>query len=114
MPQIVGPWLAGMYDSDRSVARAAQESLNQIFGSPEKMKNLWRSYKTSIVRFATDAVTKETVYTLSDERTTKPDDAIAKYTRVAGASILMITNAIGKHYCVSLVDLRHYSHMTCR
>ena len=94
LPTIVGPWLAGLYDVDRSVTRAAQESLEQVFPSVEKRSNLWRLYRSSIIAFCSDAITKESMYTLSDERTASPDDALAKHARVVGASILVATNMI--------------------
>ncbi|MCJ1260822.1 hypothetical protein MMC22_000685 [Lobaria immixta] len=89
MPQIVSSWLAGLYDNDRSVTRSTRESLRQVFTSEEKLKSLWRVYQSSIVGYAEDAVEKETVNTLSDERSTSPDDASAKYARVVGAAISM-------------------------
>lgn len=98
MQQIIGSWLAGLYDNDRSVARAALDSLKQVFPSEEKMRNVRRVYLSSIVQFALNAITKETPNTLSDERTTKPDDSVAKYSRVVGTMISMVTNAIGKDY----------------
>ncbi len=95
MSSIVSSWLAGLYDNDRAVTRTARESLRQVFTSEEKLKSLWRIYQSSILRYAEEAVLKETVYTLSDERTTSPDDASAKYARVAGAAISMVANIIG-------------------
>lgn len=95
MPKVVGPWLAGLYDNDRSVSRAAQESLKQVFSSEDKLANLWRLYQAPIIVHSLDAITKETVNTLSDERTTSPDDALAKHARVVATSILMVTRIIG-------------------
>ena len=98
MPNVVGPWLAGSYDNDRSVSRAAQESLRQVFPSDEKMSHLWRLYQASIIEFASDAINKENVNTLSDERTTSPDDATAKHARVVATSMLLVTHLIGKSF----------------
>lgn len=98
MQQIIGAWLAGLYDNDRTVARAALDSLKQVFPSEEKMKNLWRVYLPTFTQFAIDAVTKETSHTLSDYNTTTPDDAAAKHARVVGTAVSMMTNAIGKGY----------------
>lgn len=92
----MGPWLAGLYDTDRSVTRAAQDSLKETFPSEEKLANLWRLYKSSIIEYSYGAITKESIYTLSDERTTSPDDAIAKHARVIGAAILLVARVIGK------------------
>ena len=96
MPKVISPWLAGLYDNDRSVSRAAQESLKQVFPSEEKLFNLWRLYQASIIAYSMDAITKETVDTLSDERTTSPDDAFAKHARVLAMGILLVTHLIGQ------------------
>ena len=94
MPKIVSPWLAGLYDNDKSVARAAQESFKQVFSSDEKMKNVWVVYQEVILEYSRNVIVEETINTLSDERTTSPDDAVAKYTRVVSTAIRMVTHAI--------------------
>ena len=96
MSQIAGPWLAGLFDNDKSVVRAAQESVKQVFTSEEKMRGVWRVYQSPILQYAADIITKENKFSLSDERTTSPDDASAKFARVIGSAILMVTNVIGK------------------
>ena len=92
MPKVAASWVAGQYDNDKSVSRAANESLRQVFSSEEKMKNVRRLYQTSLLEYAMDVVVKETANTLSDDRTTSPDDSSSKYSRVVGASIMMVTN----------------------
>ncbi|KAL8867408.1 MAG: hypothetical protein Q9174_005685, partial [Haloplaca sp. 1 TL-2023] len=94
MPNIVGPWLAGIFDSDKSAARAAHTSFQLVFRTEEKVKNVWVVYLGSILQYCSDALFKETENTLSDERTTSPDDAAAKYTRVATAAIYTIRQII--------------------
>ena len=96
MPKVVGPWLAGLYDNDRGVSRAAQASLKQVFLSEEKLASVWQLYQAPITAYALDAVTKETVTTLSDERTTSPEDALAKHARVVATSILLVTRLLGQ------------------
>ena len=95
MPQLVGAWLAGIYDNDKSVSRAAQESFKLVFPSEGKYKNVWRVYQSDIIQFSKNIVDKETTYSLSDERTTSPDDALSKYMRTLGAAITMIMSLIG-------------------
>ena len=111
MPKIIGPWLSGLYDNDRSVSRAAQQSLKQVFPSEEKLLNLWRLYQASIIAYSLDTITKETVNTLSDERTTSPDDALAKHARVLATGILIVTHLIGQDVssknCLRLPLMRH-------
>lgn len=96
MPQLIGAWLAGLYDNDRSVARATQDSLKQVFTTDEKIKSLWRIYLNAILEYATSTIINETQNSISDERTTNPDDASAKYARVIGAAVLMVSSIIGK------------------
>lgn len=92
MSKVAASWVAGRYDNDKSVSRAANESFRRVFSSDEKIKTVWRLYQVSILGYARDVVVKETMHTLSDERTTSPDDSSAKYSRVASASVMMVTN----------------------
>lgn len=95
MPTIVAPWIAGLYDNDKSVSRAAKEAFSRVFSSEEKRANVWRIYQSSILEYSRDVVFNETTATLSDERTTSPDDASAKYSRVAGAGVMIVTHLLG-------------------
>lgn len=90
MPSLVGPWIAGVHDSDKAVARAASESLQAVFSTPEKQANLHRIYQTNILIFARDAALEETAQTLSDERTTTGEDADAKYYRVVSSNLAVV------------------------
>lgn len=94
MPASIVSWLAGLYDNDKSVSRAANESFYKIFNSEEKRRHVWRLYQSSILEYAQDVINKETANTLSDERTVSPDDAYAKYSRVVGAAIMMVNNLL--------------------
>ena len=69
--------------------------MKQVFPCEEKLANLWRLYQAPVIVYSLDAITKETVHTLSDERTTSPDDAFAKHARVVATSILLVTRLIG-------------------
>ena len=82
MPKSVAAWLCGLYDSDRAVIEATQNSLRQVFTTPEKIQNIRKAYQQPILEYCRDAVDKESVATLSDERTVSADDAQAKYSRV--------------------------------
>ena len=96
MPKIVGSWAAGLYDDDRSVVRAAQESFRRVFSTEEKMRNLWSVYQKSLLEYSRDTTLDETVQTLSDERTISPDDAQAKYARAIGAAIMVVSHILGQ------------------
>jgi len=89
VPRIVGPWLAGTFDRDRIVARAASDGLSSFLSSEDRLLQFWRKCQVQILEYATDAV-KETVDTLSDERSTSRDDADAKYYRVLSGSLSLV------------------------
>ncbi|KAJ5578378.1 uncharacterized protein N7459_007342 [Penicillium hispanicum] len=95
LPKVVGAWLAGLYDNDRPVQRSALESFTSIFSTEAKRSNVWKIYQSSTLDFIDDVLLHQTALTLSDERTTKRDDAEAKYSRVVGAALLLFNRILG-------------------
>ncbi|RMZ77924.1 hypothetical protein DV738_g4100, partial [Chaetothyriales sp. CBS 135597] len=93
----IGPWLAGLFDNDRVVERAAKEALELAFPAPEKRHMLWKKYRDSLLSHAQDAILVQTVSSLSDERSTSKDEAQAKYSRVVGSAMLLVTHLIQVH-----------------
>lgn len=91
LSHIVGAWLAGTYDNDRLVRKAAQEALNRTFATEEKRHNVWKRHLRSVLEHAQDSILHETVQTLSDERVVSPEEAEAKHARVVatGMSLLL-------------------------
>jgi hypothetical protein len=106
LPKVIGPWLAGLYDNDRPVHRSAVESFMQVFTTEEKRNGVWKVYQSSILDFVDDVILQQTPQTLSDERTVKPDDAEAKYARVAGTALLLFNRVIGA--CASFSKVAHW------
>ncbi|GAQ10558.1 hypothetical protein ALT_7879 [Aspergillus lentulus] len=94
LPKVIGAWLAGFYDNDRPVHRAALESFMQVFTTEEKRNGVWKVYQSAILDFVDDVILQQTPQTLSDERTVKPDDAEAKYARVVGTALLLLNRVI--------------------
>ena len=68
MPAVVGAWLAGTYDTDKGVAKAAQDALAQVFTTPEKRRTLWKAYRDPLLDFCRNIFDNESPGTLSDER----------------------------------------------
>ena len=95
MPTVAPSWLAGLYDNDKSVSRAAEESFLLVFPSEEKRTNVWRAYSSYILEYSRSVIVKETVATLSDERAMSPDDASAKYSRVVGTALMLVKTLLG-------------------
>lgn len=106
MPKIVGAWIAGQYDKDHLVSRAAQESLAQVFAAEEKRRTVWRAYRSAILGYVDDAAIQQTAQTLSDERTVSPDDALAKHVRVAASAIFILGMFISESFssCIPLFE----------
>ena len=104
---MIGPWLAGLYDNDKLVQRAAQDSINTAFPTKEKREGIWMVYQASVLDFTVDAVLHQTTTTLSDERAVSPDEAEAKYTRVVATSIQVFKRLICKcTYVIAVIGLK--------
>lgn len=106
LPKIASPWLAGTFDRERAVARAASEGLTTFLNTEDKVTQLWKRCQPQILQYATDAIT-ETPDTLSDERSTKPEDAEAKYYRVIAGSLSLVLGLLQRP---STADTDKYSY----
>ncbi|GAP86271.1 putative ring zinc finger protein [Rosellinia necatrix] len=95
VPKIVGPWLAGTFDRDKAVSRAASEGLSSFLTTPEKISQFWKRCQQQILHYANDAI-KETPGTLSDRRSTNADDADAKYFRVLAGGLALVLSLLQK------------------
>ncbi|CAN8102471.1 unnamed protein product [Discula destructiva] len=95
IPKIAGAWLAGTFDRERAVARAASESLSAFLTTEDKVAQLWKKCQSQILHFATEAIV-ETPDTLSDERSTKAEDAEAKYYRVIAACLSLVHGLVAR------------------
>lgn len=95
LPAFVGPWLAGTFDRDKRVLRAATEALGSFLQTKEKEEAFWKAVQARVLEFAIEAI-KETPDTLSDERSTTKQDSDAKYHRVVGASLCLALHLIRK------------------
>ena len=90
MPRIAGPWLAGTFDLDRAAARAASDALDLVFPSEERVHAVQRTFQKPILEYCQGAILRETVGTLSDERSVNVDDANATYARVVATSLSVL------------------------
>ena len=102
-PIMVGPWLAGTFDRDRVVARAAAGGLSHFLNTDAKRDEFWRKCKDHIFKFANEAI-RETAETLSDERSSTKEDSAAKYYRVLGSSLSLVLNLLTKISVVEAQD----------
>lgn len=121
LSKVVPSWLAGTFDSDKSVARAASDALDKSFPTQEKKSKLWTVYKEAIQERVDDALLTQTALTLSDERTTSPDDAELKYVRVASTGIRLLEGLVANDLAdptilseSKLWDLAHHDDASLR
>ncbi|QDS71588.1 hypothetical protein FKW77_006216 [Venturia effusa] len=94
MPKVIGPWLAGLFDNDKSVSKAASEAFEQVFATHEKRLALWKAYQEPILAYCQQVFDSESAKTLSDERSVSQDDANAKYHRVVTAALGLLSSLI--------------------
>jgi hypothetical protein len=94
LSKIISSWLAGTYDSDKGVARSAQDALQSAFSTPEKRDSLWKVYRQALLDHVEDAMLVQSQQTLSDERTTSPDDSEAKHVRVVSTAAFVLLQLI--------------------
>lgn len=92
LTQLSGPWLAGVFDTDRAAGKAASDSLSTVFPTQDKVNNLRKTFQESILQYCKDALLNETVQTLSDERAVSADDAETTHARVVATSIAVISS----------------------
>ncbi|SPN98428.1 uncharacterized protein DNG_01473 [Cephalotrichum gorgonifer] len=95
VPKVVGPWLAGLYDRDRLVSTVVNNNISTFLNSPVKITMFWKKCQQQILQFATGAI-RETKDTLSDDRSTTPEDSEAKYFRVLGAALSLVLGLLQK------------------
>jgi hypothetical protein len=90
MSKCVAAWLCGLYDTDRSVVEATQNSLRLVFKTNAKIQNIRPLYQRQILEYCAAAIQNETPLTLSDERTISPDDAATKYSRLVSTCAALV------------------------
>ncbi|KAJ3558291.1 hypothetical protein NPX13_g9742 [Xylaria arbuscula] len=95
VPKVVGPWLAGTFDRDRAISKAANDGLSSFLTTPERVLQFWRRCQHQILDYANEAV-NETADTLSDRRSTNSDDADAKWFRVLSGGLALVLHLLQK------------------
>lgn len=96
MPDVVGSWVIGCYEPDRSVSKAATDSFVKVFATQDKQDNVNKVFQSAILEFCQQVLVGESARSLSDERTTKTEDAEAKYYRVVASSLATLSALLQK------------------
>ncbi|EWC46127.1 hypothetical protein DRE_04701 [Drechslerella stenobrocha 248] len=107
LPQAIGSWLAGLYDSDQSVSTAASDALRQVFTTDEKISLVWKTYQIAIMDFCGNIKTREQVNTLSDERNNSPDEMEARFSRVMRGVTLAVAHLVSALAKMGAQEAKH-------
>jgi hypothetical protein len=95
LPEFAGTWLAGTFDKDRAVSKAARDSVKSFLDTDEKLLKFWKLFQPQILEYARAAL-HETPQTLCDERSMSPDEIQETYFRVIGSSIALVVNLLSQ------------------
>lgn len=96
MHDCVGSWVSGCYEGDRVVAKAATDAFVLVFPTVEKRDSINKVYQLPNLEFCKEALLLESAKSLSDERTTKSEDADAKYYRLVASSLSLLRGLLEK------------------
>ena len=95
IPRTVGSWLAGTFDRDRVVSKAAKNGIASFLDTDKKVIMFLTRCQGDVLEYAQLAV-KETPESLSDERAVSYDDRQAKYFRVIESSVAIACHLLTK------------------
>ncbi len=93
----IGSWIAGTYDTDNIVSKAASNSLDQCFSTPQKKDGLLIVFHTVLLLFVENAISNETQTTLSDERYIGKPESEAKLNRLMTSAVSIFSKLVKVH-----------------
>lgn len=98
----VGPWIFGLFDTDRIVSTSAQQSLKAVLPSSlfDESGNasdaLYLKFRDPLLDFIFNVIAHETVESLSDERYVSKEEAEIKYFRTVRSAAATLSILISK------------------
>lgn len=90
----VGPWIFGLYDTDRMAANSAQQSIAAVFPTKEKQDSLYMVFRDTLLDLIYVVFAHENVATLSDERYISKEEAEIKYYRTLRSACATFTHLL--------------------
>ncbi|KAK7204948.1 hypothetical protein BZA70DRAFT_166999 [Myxozyma melibiosi] len=87
----IGPWLGGIYDSDKSVSRAAVSSFESVFATEEKRKQVFQLFHAQLLEFVKKAISAKDTHSASDEKYFSETDLELRVTREISAGITLFS-----------------------
>ncbi|KAK9455483.1 hypothetical protein V1511DRAFT_289352 [Dipodascopsis uninucleata] len=91
MRDIVGPWISGLYDNDKAVARAATQSFERVFMTDEKRKQVFIVFHREIVQFIKISLGGSIEYNTTDEKYFTEAEIQSRFARGIASAISMFS-----------------------
>ncbi|KAK9367200.1 hypothetical protein V1509DRAFT_627282 [Lipomyces kononenkoae] len=91
MKETVGPWLGGLYDNDKVVARAATVAFETVFASEEKRRQVFQVFHVQLLDYVKHAISAKDTHSLSDEKYFTQTDIESKVTREIASGIALFS-----------------------
>lgn len=96
LKESIGPWVTGLYDTDKLVVIAAENALDLVFPTQEKKEALYKVFEQTLLEYIHNVIAVETMSSLSDERFVTKEEAEHKYYRTQRASVALLEELLKK------------------
>ncbi|KAK9240258.1 hypothetical protein V1525DRAFT_395466 [Lipomyces kononenkoae] len=109
MKETVGPWLGGLYDNDKVVARAATVAFETVFTSEEKRRQVFQVFHVQLLDYVKHAISAKDTHSLSDEKYFTQTDIETKVNREIASGIALFSYLL-EHMSPEAIEEQQYSY----
>ncbi|KAK9375652.1 uncharacterized protein V1513DRAFT_457693 [Lipomyces chichibuensis] len=109
MKDSVGPWLGGLYDNDKVVARTAAVSFESVFSSEEKRKQVFQVFHVQLLDYVKHAISTKDNHTSSDEKYFTHTEIESKVDREIACGISLFSYLLG-HISPEAIEEQQYDY----
>ncbi|KAK9480305.1 hypothetical protein V1514DRAFT_346298 [Lipomyces japonicus] len=94
--ECIGPWLAGLYDTDKFVARAAVTAFETVFTSDEKRKQVFEIFHVELLEYVLATLSTRYNHATSDNKYFTQTDLDLKAFREKACSVALFSYLLGQ------------------
>ncbi|KAK9390591.1 hypothetical protein V1515DRAFT_590873 [Lipomyces mesembrius] len=109
MKDSVGPWLGGLYDNDKVVARTAAVSFESVFTSVKKRKQVFEVFHVQLLDYVKHAISTKDNHTSSDEKYFTHTDIGSKVDREIACGISLFSYLL-EHISPEAIEEQQYDY----
>ncbi|KAK9488434.1 hypothetical protein V1527DRAFT_457941 [Lipomyces starkeyi] len=109
MKDSVGPWLGGLYDNDKVVARTAAVSFESVFTSLEKRKQVFQVFHVQLLDYVKHAISTKDNHTSSDEKYFTQTDIESKVDREIACGLSLFSYLL-EHISPEAIEEQQYDY----